>query len=86
MKLLNYCALCVTEGKEAVEIAIQNNHFKVLERLFDFNANPEYLRVEDGDTPIHAALHIALDRDKGIHLVIEVLLYFCKYFLSYCMK
>lgn len=53
------------DGKDAIETAVQNNHFKFLNRLFGFGANPKYLSVEAGDTPIHAALYIALERDEG---------------------
>lgn len=54
-----------SEGKDAIGTAVQNNHFKFLNRLFGFGANPKYLSVETGDTPIHAALYIALERDQG---------------------
>lgn len=54
-------------GKQAVELAVQTNNFKALIRLFDHGADPVYLSVESGDTPIHAALKIALERDKGIY-------------------
>lgn len=65
-----YVRLCklqilTSEGKDAIETAVQNNHFKLLNRLFGFGANPKYLSVETGDTPIHAALYIALERDEG---------------------
>lgn len=54
-----------SEGRDTIETAVQNNHFKFLTRLFGFGANPKYLSVETGDTPIHASLYIALERDEG---------------------
>ncbi|XP_062605690.1 TPR and ankyrin repeat-containing protein 1-like [Saccostrea cucullata] len=63
--MLRSGASLLSDGKHAIETVVQNNHFKILDRLFDFNANPSHLSVEEGDTPIHAALYIALDRDTG---------------------
>ncbi|XP_065937230.1 TPR and ankyrin repeat-containing protein 1 isoform X2 [Magallana gigas] len=69
--MLSSGAVLSEEGKDAIENAVQNNHFKFLNRLFGFGANPKYLSVETGDTPIHAALYIALERDQGNTGILE---------------
>ena len=56
----------ILEGKLAVIGAVQEFRFKVLEVLFRQGANPAHLSVIPGDTPMHAALSIALERDKGL--------------------
>uniref|UniRef100_K1PIT9 Lupus brain antigen 1-like protein n=1 Tax=Magallana gigas TaxID=29159 RepID=K1PIT9_MAGGI len=52
-------------GKLAILAAVQECQFKVLEVLLKWGANPVHLTINHGDTPIHAALSIALERDKG---------------------
>ena len=59
--------LFIVEGKLAILAAVQECQFKVLEVLFNWGANPVHLSINQGDTPIHAALSIALERDKGIY-------------------
>lgn len=49
----------------AILAAVQECQFRVLEVLFKWDANPAHLTINQGDTPIHAALSIALERDKG---------------------
>ena len=54
----------------AILAAVQECQFKVLEVLFNWGANPVHLSINQGDTPIHAALSIALERDKGIYIYV----------------
>ena len=53
-------------GKKCILAALQEEHYVILCPLFQRGASPEYLSLQPGDTPIHAALSIALERDKGI--------------------
>uniref|UniRef100_K1QPJ0 A disintegrin and metalloproteinase with thrombospondin motifs 14 n=1 Tax=Magallana gigas TaxID=29159 RepID=K1QPJ0_MAGGI len=53
-----------TNGKLPILAAVQECQFKVLEVLLKWGANPVHLTINHGDTPIHAALSIALERDK----------------------
>ncbi|XP_078333030.1 TPR and ankyrin repeat-containing protein 1-like isoform X2 [Crassostrea virginica] len=62
--MLNSGAELEKEGKLAILAAVQECQFKVLEVLFNWGANPVHLSINQGDTPIHAALSIALERDK----------------------
>lgn len=55
----------ITDGKLAILAAVQECQFKVLEVLLRWGADPVHLTINQGDTPIHAALSIALERDKG---------------------
>ncbi|CAC5364293.1 unnamed protein product [Mytilus coruscus] len=53
------------EGVICIQAAVQENQFKVLETLFNHGACPSHLSVNQGDTPIHAALSIAIEKDRG---------------------
>lgn len=57
--------LYILEGKICIQAAVQENQFKILETLFSHGACPSHLSVKQGDTPIHAALSIAIEKDKG---------------------
>lgn len=57
--------ISVLDGQKCVQAAVQEEQFKVLETLFNYGACPSYLSVNSGDTPIHAALSIAVERDRG---------------------
>ncbi|XP_061181485.1 TPR and ankyrin repeat-containing protein 1-like [Saccostrea echinata] len=63
--MLNGGAVLEKDGKMAILAAVQECQFKVLEVLFKWDASPVHLTINQGDTPIHAALSIALERDKG---------------------
>jgi len=52
-------------GKLSITASIEGSQYNLLCKLFDKGASPEYLSLQEGDTPIHAALSIALDKDKG---------------------
>ncbi|KAL8569952.1 hypothetical protein ACOMHN_056384 [Nucella lapillus] len=51
--------------KEAMEVTIQHSEWRLVERLVEFGVEPRFITLEPHDTPLHAALSIALDRDKG---------------------
>lgn len=59
------CFFKFVDGKLPILAAVQECRFKVLEVLLKWGANPVHLTINQGDTPIHAALSIALERDKG---------------------
>ncbi|KAK7091654.1 hypothetical protein V1264_009311 [Littorina saxatilis] len=54
-----------TQMKEAMEAAIQHGEFRMVERLVELGVEPRCISLEMGDTPLHAALTVALDREKG---------------------
>ncbi|XP_033726508.1 TPR and ankyrin repeat-containing protein 1-like [Pecten maximus] len=72
--MLDSGAIMEHEGKMCILAAIQEEHFKLLCTLFDRGAKPVYLSLQPGDTPIHAALSVALERDKGNFAIFNVLL------------
>lgn len=61
----NGAQLPSTKGKEVVITAVQHNEFHVVEKLIEIGADPQGLSLEPGDTPLHAALAVALDKEKG---------------------
>ncbi|CAG2215687.1 unnamed protein product [Mytilus edulis] len=63
--MLKSGAVIENEGKRCIQAAVQEEQFKVLETLFNHGACPSHLSVNQGDTPIHAALSIAIFRDRG---------------------
>ncbi|CAC5365908.1 unnamed protein product [Mytilus coruscus] len=63
--MLKSGAVIENEGKRCIQAAVQEEQFKVLETLFQHGACPSHLSVNQGDTPIHAALSIAIERDRG---------------------
>ncbi|XP_063448737.1 TPR and ankyrin repeat-containing protein 1-like isoform X2 [Mytilus trossulus] len=63
--MLKSGAVIENEGKRCIQAAVQEEQFKVLETLFSHGACPSHLSVNQGDTPIHAALSIAIERDRG---------------------
>ena len=68
----------------AILAAVQECQFKVLEVLFNWGANPVHLSINQGDTPIHAALSIALGGDKGDYINSNV--FFSKLYDNLSMK
>ncbi|KAK3101278.1 hypothetical protein FSP39_002361 [Pinctada imbricata] len=58
-------AVLAQEGKLAILGAVQEYRFRVLEEIIRQGANPAHLTLIKGDTPMIAALCIALERDKG---------------------
>ncbi|XP_067665651.1 TPR and ankyrin repeat-containing protein 1-like [Haliotis asinina] len=59
---------------EAMKGAIANNEVRVVLHLLEDGISPSTISVAYGDTPLHAALDIALDRDKGNFTLLERLL------------
>jgi len=59
--LLPYCI----DGQKAIRTAVSEEHFKVLCELVKRGADTTALTMYNGDTPIHAALTVVLDRDKS---------------------
>ncbi len=57
--------LHVDKGKQAMHIALGNNEVRLMHRLLTEGVSPSVISAVRGDTPVHAALAIALDRDKG---------------------
>jgi hypothetical protein len=54
-----------SEGRDCMSAAIQHKEFRLAEQLMELGVPPQHLSLEKGDTPLHAALTIALDKDKG---------------------
>jgi hypothetical protein len=54
-----------SEGRDCMSAAIQHKEFHLAEQLMELGIPPQHLSLEKGDTPLHAALTIALDKDKG---------------------
>lgn len=65
VKIMGCLFNCIADGKQAILAAVKESKFKVLEVLFNQGANPDHLTINQGDTPIHAALTIGLERNKG---------------------
>ena len=65
MLVLHGAQLPRNQRKEAMEAVIQHGEFRMVERLLDLGVEPNLLTLEAGDSPLHAALTIALDKDKG---------------------
>ncbi|KAL3888629.1 hypothetical protein ACJMK2_000994 [Sinanodonta woodiana] len=61
-------------GRRAVKAAISEGHFKVVTELLKRGASPSALSLAAGDTPMHAALMIGLEKDKGYLTLFEMLL------------
>ncbi|RUS88134.1 hypothetical protein EGW08_004096, partial [Elysia chlorotica] len=58
--------LLVSHGahrETALQKAAQENCWKVALTLLDFGANPSNLTLSEGDTPLHVAVTIALEKD-----------------------
>ena len=60
------------QTKEIMEVVIQHGEFRIVECLLELGVEPKLLTLEKGDTPLHAALTIALDKEKGQHVVFVV--------------
>ena len=52
--------------------AISRMELKVVEWLIDHGVSPALFRISAGDTPMHAALSVALERDKGTGFLIKL--------------
>ncbi|XP_071113489.1 TPR and ankyrin repeat-containing protein 1-like isoform X1 [Haliotis cracherodii] len=76
LSLLQSHGACLVREKEAEAMkgAIANNEVRVVLRLLDDGISPLTITVTFGDTPVHAALNIALDKDKGNFTLLERLL------------
>ncbi|XP_021340034.1 uncharacterized protein LOC110441249 isoform X2 [Mizuhopecten yessoensis] len=72
--MLDSGAIMENEGKMCMLAAIQEEHFKLLCTLFERGANPVFLSLQPGDTPLHASMSIALERDKGNFTILNILL------------
>ncbi|KAK3609568.1 hypothetical protein CHS0354_019581 [Potamilus streckersoni] len=62
------------DGAVLIEAAVSEGHFKVVAELLKRGANPSALSLAAGDTPIHAALIIGLEKDKGNFALFKTLL------------
>ncbi|KAL3888661.1 hypothetical protein ACJMK2_001026 [Sinanodonta woodiana] len=62
------------DGAALVQAAISEGHFKVVAELLKRGASPSALSLAAGDTPIHAALMIGLEKDKGNFTLFDTLL------------
>ncbi|XP_021354477.1 TPR and ankyrin repeat-containing protein 1-like [Mizuhopecten yessoensis] len=71
--MLDSGAIMENDGKTDILAAIQMNHFKLLCTLFKRGGSPVFLSLQPGDTPLHAALAIALERDKGNFNIFKIL-------------
>ncbi|XP_045164107.2 TPR and ankyrin repeat-containing protein 1-like [Mercenaria mercenaria] len=60
-------------GQMAVKCAVGEEHFKVLTELVKRGADTRNLSVYEGDTPIHAAMTIVLEKEKS-PVILELLL------------
>ncbi|XP_056000419.1 uncharacterized protein LOC125653487 isoform X3 [Ostrea edulis] len=65
------------EEERLMQIVLKHSQYKVLEALLRHDINPELLTVYPGDTPIHAALFIGLQLDKGNFTIFK--LFIAKY-------
>lgn len=65
-----------SKNKEVLEVSIQNGEFRIVDRLIQIIGDARNLSLQSGDTPLHAALMIALEKDKGqrftFHLFISI--------------
>ena len=65
MLMLHGAQLQRNQTSEIMEVVIRHREFRMVERLLELGVNPKLVKLEMGDTPLHAALSIALDKDKG---------------------
>ena len=65
MLMLHGAQLQSSQTSEIMEVVIRHREFRMVERLLELGVDPKLVTLEMGDTPLHAALSIALDKDKG---------------------
>ena len=65
MLMLHGAQLQRSQTSEIMEVVIRHREFRMVERLLELGVNPKLVTLEMGDTPLHTALSIALDKDKG---------------------
>ena len=65
MLMLHGAQLQRNQTSEIMEVVIRHREFRMVERLLELGVDPKLVTLEMGDTPLHAALSIALDKDKG---------------------
>ena len=65
MLMLHGAQLQRNQTSEIMEVVIRHREFRMVERLLELGVDPKLVKLEMGDTPLHAALSIALDKDKG---------------------
>lgn len=54
-------------GRKCIKILTERMHYQLIETLVCSNeCDPQHLSIYPGDTPIHAALNIAVQIDQGI--------------------
>ncbi|OWF49129.1 TPR and ankyrin repeat-containing protein 1-like [Mizuhopecten yessoensis] len=75
--LLDIGATIPNEGKICFQACIKNGHYGILPLLLSKGAHPKHLIIYTGDTPVHAALTIALTKVPGHFEALELL---CKKF------
>ncbi|XP_052214395.1 TPR and ankyrin repeat-containing protein 1-like isoform X2 [Dreissena polymorpha] len=74
LNLLNSNAsLGSDEGVSAMKSAVDAEHYRVLHELIKRGADTRALSVIPGDTPIHAAVQIALGKDKSLTILEHLL-------------
>ncbi|XP_064596809.1 TPR and ankyrin repeat-containing protein 1-like [Liolophura sinensis] len=59
---------------EPISIALERKYFRIIPVLLQHGAQPKRVRLTHGDTPLHAALKVALELDKGNFDLLERLL------------
>ncbi|XP_041360663.1 TPR and ankyrin repeat-containing protein 1-like [Gigantopelta aegis] len=67
--LTHGAVLSADEG--VMKAAISRMELKVVEWLIDHGVSPALFRLTPGDTPMHAALSVALEKDKGNFVLFE---------------
>ena len=65
MLMLHGAQLQRNQTSEIMEVVIRHREFRMVERLLELGVDPKLVKLEMGDTPLHAALSIALDKDRG---------------------
>ncbi|XP_064597439.1 TPR and ankyrin repeat-containing protein 1-like [Liolophura sinensis] len=59
---------------EPVSVAVERKEFRVISVLLDHSLSPKNIQRSTGDPPLHVALKVALDWDKGYFELFEKLL------------
>lgn len=53
------------EVDEPIRVAVRNGEFRVIPVLISHGLSPKNIQQKTGDLPLHVALKIALEWDKG---------------------
>ncbi|CAL1532830.1 unnamed protein product [Lymnaea stagnalis] len=72
VRLLVSHEACV-DSPGAIEASIRNEEWKLTMELLDLGLNPDEVTLTPGDTPYHAALHLALNKLQGDFSMLEKL-------------